>query len=92
MPFTAIKGQVLADFVVEFTESIMDDGKGIMETMTVSVSIVATWEVYMDGATNQKGSGVGIVLVTLEKLVMEKLLHLDFLDTNNKAEYEALLA
>ena len=44
----------------------------------------------MDGASNQKGSGVGLVLMSLEKVVIEKSLRLDFSATNNKAEYEAL--
>ena len=45
----------------------------------------------MDGASNRQGVGVGIVLVTLEKLIMEKSLRLEFLATNNEVEYEALL-
>ena len=35
---------------------------------------------------------MGIMLVTPEKLIVEKSLHLGFLATNNEAEYEALLA
>ena len=92
IPCIAIKGQVLADFVVEFTESVIGKGKGIVETMTISASIVPTWEVYTDGAANRKAARVGIVLITPEKLVMEKSLRLGFLATNNKAEYEVLLA
>lgn len=57
----------------------------------VTISIVATWEVYTGGAADRKGSGVGIVLITSKKLVMEKSLRLGFLATNNKAKYEALL-
>ena len=45
----------------------------------------------MDGASNQKGSGVGLVLMSPKKVVIEKSLRLDFSATNNKAEYEALL-
>ena len=45
----------------------------------------------MDGAANQKGSGVGLVLISPEELVVEKSLRLGFLATNNEAEYEALL-
>ena len=45
----------------------------------------------MDGASNKKGSGVGLVLMSPEKVVIEKSLRLDFSATNNKAEYEALL-
>ena len=47
---------------------------------------------YTDGAANRKGARVGVVLITPEKLVMEKSLRLGFLATNNEAEYEALLA
>ena len=45
----------------------------------------------MDGAENQKGSGVGLVLISLERLVVEKSLRLGFLATNNEAKYKALL-
>ena len=49
------------------------------------------WKVYVDGVANQKGSGVGLVLISPEKLILEKSLRLGFLATNNEAEYEALL-
>ena len=54
MPRTAIRGQVLADFVVEFIESMADDKKGIVEAMMVSGFVVATWEVYTDGVAIEK--------------------------------------
>ena len=46
---------------------------------------------YVDGASNQKGSRVGLVLLSLEKIIIEKSLRLDFSTTNNEAEYEALM-
>ena len=49
------------------------------------------WKVYVDGAANQKGSGVGLVLISPEKLIIEKSLRLGFSATNNEAEYKALL-
>ena len=45
----------------------------------------------MDGAANQKRSGVGLVLISPEKLIVEKSLRLGFSATNNEAEYKALL-
>ena len=45
----------------------------------------------MDGVVNQRGSGVGLVLVSFEKITIEKSLRLGFLATNNKAKFEALL-
>ena len=46
---------------------------------------------YVNGATNQRGSGVGLVLISHERATIEKSLRLGFSATNNKAEYEALL-
>ncbi|XP_023911244.1 uncharacterized protein LOC112022850 [Quercus suber] len=48
-------------------------------------------EVYVDGIANQKGSRVGLVLVSSVKITIEKSLRLYFSTTNNEAKYEALL-
>ena len=45
----------------------------------------------MDGAANQRGVGVGLVLISSEKIIIEKSLRLGFSATNNEAEYEASL-
>ena len=96
MPRTSIKGQVLTDLVAEFTEPPIKEleAAGDMDEKlvgTVSQYRLPTWEVYVDGALNQKGSGVGLVLISLENVIIEKSLRLDFSATNNEAEYEALL-
>ena len=96
MPRTFIKGQVLANLVVEFTEPLVEelkpaknmDGKLVS---TISQHGPSHWEVYVDGASNQKGSGVGLVLISSEKIIVEKSLRLDFLATNNEAKYETLM-
>ena len=49
------------------------------------------WELYVDGAANQRGSGVGLVLMSPEKITIEKSLRLNFSAMNNEAEYETLL-
>ena len=46
----------------------------------------------MDGTANQKGSGIGIILVSPKQVTMEKSWRLGFPATNNEAEYEALRA
>ena len=45
----------------------------------------------LDGASNQKGAGVGLVLMSSKIVVIEKSLRLDFPATNNEVEYETLL-
>ena len=64
------------------------DGKSVG---TISLQEPLFWKVYVDDAANQRGSGVGLVLVSPEQIIIEKLLRLGFSTTNNEAEYEALL-
>ena len=53
---TAIKGQVVADFIAEFTQV---DGQGVEE--------ILHWNVYMDGSSNKQAGGAGVVLISLEE-------------------------
>ena len=96
MPWTSIKGPVLADLMAEFAESPVEvaarerstDGKPVG---AISMPGPPCWKVYIDGTTNQRGSGVGLVLESPEKIIIEKSLRLGFSATNNEAEYGALL-
>ena len=45
----------------------------------------------MDGAVNQRGAGLGLVLISPEEIIIDKSLRLGFSATNNEAEYETLL-
>ena len=58
---------------------------------TISQYGLQAWEVYVDEASNQKGSGMGLVLISPKKVIIEKSLRLGFLATNNEAEYEVLM-
>ena len=92
MPQTNIKGQVLAYLVTEFTEDFVGDEMLGSKILVVFTPSLPSWEVYTNGVVNQKGSGVGIFLISTEKITVEKSLRFGFLATNNEAEYEALLA
>ena len=96
MPRTFVKEQVLVDLVAEFTEPKIEelplDGNMDEKLVgTISQYCLPTWKVHVDGASNQKGSGVGLVLMSPKKVVIEKSLRLDFPAMNNEAEYEAQL-
>ena len=93
MPRTSIKGQVLADLVAEppietLTTQHVNEGKHVD---MASAPKPLCWKVYVDGTANQRGSGVGLVLITPEGATKEKSLRLGFSATNNEAEYEALM-
>ena len=96
MPCTSIKGQVLTNLIAEFAEGPAENESEEHRMGEKSINLVTAqeplqWKVYVDGAANQKGSGVGLVLISPEKLIVEKSLRLGFSATNNEAEYEALL-
>jgi len=82
-PRTAIKGQALADFVVEFTGLPVD---AVEEVQPVR------WKLYVDGSSNDNGSGAGLVLHTPEGHKVTAAIRFEFTASNNEAEYEALLA
>ncbi|XP_061373314.1 uncharacterized protein LOC133315664, partial [Gastrolobium bilobum] len=83
-PRTAIKAQALADFIAEMTHTTAS-GNQLGETL-------ATWKLFVDGSTNAKGSGAGLIVENPDGVTMEHSLTFDFNTTNNQAEYEALIA
>ena len=87
---------MLADLVAEFAEcpeEMEGENQKLDERSigVISVQCPMPWELYVDGVANQRGSGVGLVLVSPEKITIEKSLRLSFLAMNNEAECEALL-
>jgi hypothetical protein len=81
-PRTAIKGKALADFLVEMCN--------IPESEELPKD--STWVVYVDGSSASKRSGVGIMLLNPEGQVFRFAIKLNFVTTNNEAEYEAVIA
>ena len=82
--------------MVEFAEcpekmNVEKHGMDEKSVGIISVQCSTPWEVYVDEAANQRGSGVGLVLVSPKKITIEKSLRLGFSAINNKVEYEVLL-
>jgi len=50
------------------------------------------WVLFVDGSSNQQGSGVGIILEGPNGLMIEQTLRFAFKASNNQVEYEALVA
>ena len=82
--------------MAEFAETLLEnrleeqnmDGKLVG---VISLQKPLSWKVYVDGAANYRGSRMGLILVSPEKITIEKSLRLRFSAINNDAEYEALL-
>ena len=80
-PRTAIKGQVVVDFIAEYTQV---EGKG--------VGGLAQWSIHTDGSSNWYAGGAGVVIQTPDGDKIECMIRLEFPMTNNEAKYEALVA
>jgi len=79
VPRSSIKSQVLADFVVEFTSPAQNVAPFV-------------WLLSVDGSSNLKGSGAGIILESPGDVLIEQSQRFEFKASNNQAEYEALIA
>ena len=84
-PKTAIKGQVLADFIMEFTSAELAKNAQTMTDLPI-------WKLSVDGASNAQGSRAGLILTSPEGINIEYALRFGFQASNNKAEYEAVIA
>ena len=84
-PKTTIKGQILADFVMEFTSVELAEA-------TQTTPDLPIWRLSVDGASNAQGSGVGLILTSSEGIDIEYVLRFGFRASNNEAEYEAIIA
>jgi ribonuclease HI len=91
LPRTAIKGQVLADFVAEFAPTSEQKNIGKTTPQEDLPERTGWWKVYVDGASNAKGLGTEVVIITSDETVIEQSIRLDFKTSNNEAEYEAVL-
>ena len=83
-PKSTIKGQVLADFVMEFTPTELAGD-------TRATPDLPIWKLFVDGAANAQGSGAGLILTSSEGIDIEYALRFGFQASNNEAEYEAVI-
>ncbi|XP_077223407.1 uncharacterized protein LOC143857019 [Tasmannia lanceolata] len=94
-PRPAIKSQSLADFIVECTVSMeeLEETSLLIEESTLNQQHQnPLWMLYVDGSSNAGGNGAGLVITGPDNFIAEYALRLDFKASNNKAEYEALIA
>ncbi|XP_057449686.1 uncharacterized protein LOC130740961 [Lotus japonicus] len=74
-----VGAQTLADFVVELTPEDVE-------------KVSTQWTLFVDGSSNDSGSGAGVTLQGPGELVLEQSLRFQFKASINQAMYEALIA
>jgi ribonuclease HI len=77
----AIKSQILADFVAEWTDTQLPPAQIQAEC----------WTIYFDGSVMKTGAGAGLLFISPLGEHMRYAVRLHFPTSNNMAEYEALL-
>ncbi|GJU20349.1 reverse transcriptase domain-containing protein [Tanacetum coccineum] len=84
-PRTAVKGQILADFLIEKpeTDAVLPQSEAKLQE---------PWILFTDGSSCVDGSGAGLILTNPEGMEFTYALRFEFTATNNEAEYEALIA
>jgi len=75
-PHGPIKAQCLLDFVNDLQQTPKED----------------QWTLYVDGSSNPKGAGTGIVLEGPSNILIENSLNFAFKTSNNQAKYKATIA
>ncbi|GFY81120.1 hypothetical protein Acr_01g0009290 [Actinidia rufa] len=93
-PRMAIKAQALAYFVVESTHETAPEPEATppkVDTQSSNVDL-ARWMLIVDKSSNQHSYGAGLVLQTPSGEQIENDIRIGFKATNNKVEYETLLA
>ncbi|GJY06353.1 reverse transcriptase domain-containing protein [Tanacetum coccineum] len=86
-PRISIKGQILADFIVERPEEESPD-----ELMVEPKELPEPWTLFTDGSSCIDSSGAGLILTNPEGVEFTYAMRFRFEATNNEAEYEALIA
>ena len=84
-PRTAIKGQVLADFIMEFTST--------EPTETTKLAFdLPIWRLSVNGVANAQGSDAGLILTSPDGIDVEYALRFGFQASNNEVKYEVVIA
>ncbi|GKB25566.1 reverse transcriptase domain-containing protein [Tanacetum coccineum] len=86
-PRISVKGQILADFIVERPEEDSLD-----TPMEEEEELPEAWILFTDGSSCTDGSRAKLILTNPEGMKFTYALRFRFDATNNEAEYEALIA
>ncbi|GJR50746.1 reverse transcriptase domain-containing protein [Tanacetum coccineum] len=86
-PRVSVKGQILADFIVERPEE-----ESLDTPMEEKEELPEPWILFMGGSSCTNGSGAGLILTNPEGMEFTYALRFRFNATNNEAKYEALIA
>src|ERR1043165_2816962 len=84
-----IKGRAIAELLAnQPLESNYVENLEFPDEQLAMIDQSPKWEMYLDGAVNHKGAGLGVIIKSLEGRIIPLSKRLTFSLTNNGAEYE----
>ena len=81
-----IKGSAILNFCVENPIKGEGSKEDFLDENILNIKLGA-WKMYFDGAVNQYGNGIGLLLITLNRSYIPLAVKLNFEVTNNMIEY-----
>ena len=86
-----VKGRAIADHLAHCLLEAVEEIQGEFPDKDIMEIDVESWKMYFDGATNQNGSGNGVLLISPKGTHILFSGRLNFPATNNAIEYEACI-
>ena len=86
-----MKGRAIADHLAHCSLEEVEEIQGDFPEEDIMEIEVESWKMNFDGATNQNGSGIGVLLISPKGTHIPFFGRLNFLATNNATEYEACI-
>ena len=86
-----VKGRAIADHLAHCSPEEAEEIQGNFPNEDIIGIEVESWKMYVDGAKNQNGSGIGILLISPKRAHIPFSGRLNFPATNTTTEYEACI-
>ncbi|XP_058185730.1 uncharacterized protein LOC131302955 [Rhododendron vialii] len=87
----SVKGRVVAKFLADCPVEGGEDAEFKFPDEDVMTLVEDVWKLYFDRAANQKGFGIGVLLIAPNGSHIPLAFKLNFEVTNNQAEYKACI-
>ncbi|XP_050896003.1 uncharacterized protein LOC127102699 [Lathyrus oleraceus] len=81
MPLRAVKGQVVTDFIVDHS----------IDANALNYVELRPRKLYFNGSSQKDGTGIGVVIISPNKILTKFQYKVEGTCSNNEAEYEALI-
>ena len=87
----SVKGRAIVDHLAHCSPEEAEEIQGDFLDEGIMGIEVESWKMYFDGAINQNGSGIGVLLISPKGTHIPFSSRLNFPATNNATEYQACI-